>query len=65
MSCIRRSAVTLFDSIAACGSVLILVSIVAKTIAAEARDDGGAMVLVMAVVRRWILLCGSGIASHA
>ena len=51
----RHSVVTLFDSIADCGSVLILVSILAKTTAAETRDDGGAMVLVMTVVRRWIL----------
>ena len=45
--------------------MVVLFPVVAKTIAAEARNDGGAMVLVMAVVRRWILLCGSGIASHA
>ena len=61
----RRSVETLFDRIAACGSVLIVVSTVAKTIAADARFEGGAMVLVMAVVRRWMLLCGSGIASQA
>lgn len=44
---------------------MIVVFAVANTIAADALFVGGEIVLVMAVVSRWMWLCGIGIASHA
>ena len=45
--------------------MVIVVFAVANTIAADALFVGGEIVLVMAVVSRWMWLCGIGIASHA
>lgn len=65
LSLMRRGIVTLFVSMAAWGSMVALFSVVAKTIAAEARVDGGAIVLIIAVVKRGMLLRGIAIASYA